>query len=150
MVRGAWPRIHPRGLADTYSRVSTYTRRRKARVEPDEPCVCATCKSREPVAIAPIARSPLLTSFFFLLRVSHRPSLPLFSPEILYRSGNSCLCETPSSNPPFIIICALNGTYSDYLLNPEKLQLWLKERVQLIYFILHLLHICNNVIYFIS
>lgn len=60
----------------------------------------------ERIAIAPIARSALSTSFFSLPRVSHRSSFPLFSPEILYRSGNSCLCEVSTSSNIFLSLYA--------------------------------------------
>lgn len=91
MVRDAWLRIHPRGLADIYSCVSTYTRRRKATVENQTRfLVLARHASREGrFAIASIARSPLLTSFFPSPRLP--PSSPFFSPEILHQFGNFCL-----------------------------------------------------------
>jgi len=85
MVRDAWPRIHPRGLADTYLCISTYTRRRKTRTMKRVLFLCETCKSKRPLAIASIARSPLLTSFFFFPTFPLRLSFFLFSPEILYR-----------------------------------------------------------------
>lgn len=64
-----WSAVHGREytpvalLIPTRAFLRTRTRR--------ESCSCATCKSRGPVAIAPIAHSPLLTSFFPLSRVSH-------------------------------------------------------------------------------
>jgi len=68
--------------------------------------VLARHASRE-VAIAPIARSPLSTSFLFLPRVSHRPSFPLFF------SGNPVLfwqflpSRSDRLESLFVIICAI-------------------------------------------
>lgn len=83
MVCGAWPRIHPRGLADTHSRVSTYMHATKQRAEADEPrgLVLMRHASRRTIALT----IPSLRSLFFLfasLSLGTRPSSS-FLPEIL-------------------------------------------------------------------
>lgn len=114
MVRGAWPRIHPRGLVDIHSRVSACLwRRKRPSVELKGSCSYATCKSkRRPLAIASIVLLSgcdlfFLFPLFFLLCSLYRSFLLIAllsfrKPEVsicfdhclwslLYFKDNTCL-----------------------------------------------------------
>lgn len=131
MVRSAWPRIHPYGLADTYSRVSTYTRRRKAQT-----LVFVRHASREGRSLSRRSRVHLSRPlfFFFSLRL-----LPFFTSslfpgnlvsEIVFRQflPPRNFDEFKSS---FVIICAIYLTIDIQVVSLilKELQLRIKERL---------------------
>lgn len=115
MVRGAWPGIHPRGLAGTPGLcVPTYARdeeRPTARVTRREPAgqgprggprSCATRKSSRPAALSLSDRSPLSRPLFF--RPASLPSYLFFRCRFFFLFASSHLPEIAASLRQF---CAL-------------------------------------------